>query len=489
MHLRLSSLYECGCDDCRTKINLAADPKGKDFKSVLKAAENAFKYLHEKGSYKAEDITDKPYQKLISETNNVLSEGLRDNVIPPAMMAKMENDTFIFSGLKTHAQLLEASSFLRDEKGQIRSFDAFAYEFNKVNEKYNQNYLEAEHSFALRSSQMAANWAATDPDGRYNLQYRTANDDRVRENHRALQDITLPKEDSFWLSYYPPNGWRCRCTAVEVRKSKFELSDSEKAIQAGEKATSQIGKDGKNKLEIFRFNPGAEQKVFPPKHPYNKVKDADVVKEQLLPKYTPEKLPEYEKELEISINKDIFKLLSKTTPLNFTNPKDQADATGAYYYDKLNIVVIPLDSARKSSKWKAESTVYHEFGHAADWQNNLKNRKDVKDLMDKYRKSLDFKAIDDNLWKLGREAYENNKHDEKYKVGAAHDTINALNSNYGAGHSNEYWKIKGNKEAEFLAHSFENKFSGNDIFKRLMPDLYNDSIILIDNIIKELENR
>lgn len=286
MHLRLSSLYECGCDDCRTKINLAADPKGKDFKSVLKAAENAFKYLHEKGGYKAEDINDKPYQKLISETNNVLSEGLRDNVIPPAMMAKMENDTFIFSGLKTHAQLLEANSFLRDEKGQIRSFDAFAYEFNKVNEKYNQNYLEAEHSFALRSSQMAANWAATDPDGRYNLQYRTANDDRVRENHRALQDITLPKEDSFWLSYYPPNGWRCRCTAVEVRKSKFELSDSEKAIQAGEKATSQIGKDGKNKLEIFRFNPGAEQKVFPPKHPYNKVKDADVVKEKLLPKYT-----------------------------------------------------------------------------------------------------------------------------------------------------------------------------------------------------------
>ncbi len=277
--MRLSSLYECGCDNCRTKINLAADTKGKDFKSVLKAAENAFKYLHEKGGYKAEDINDKPYQKLISETNNVLSEGLRDNVIPPAMLAKMENDTFIFSGLKTHAQLLEASSFLRDEKGQIRSFDSFANEFNKVNEKYNQNYLEAEHSFALRSSQMAANWAATDPDGRYNLQYRTANDDRVRENHRALQDITLPKEDSFWLSYYPPNGWRCRCTAVEVRKSKFEVSDSEKAIQSGEKATSQIGKDGKNKLEIFRFNPGAEQKVFPPKHPYNKVKDAEKVKE------------------------------------------------------------------------------------------------------------------------------------------------------------------------------------------------------------------
>lgn len=483
MHLRLSSLYECGCDNCRTKINLAADTKGKDFKSVLKAAENAFKYLHEKGGYKAEDINDKPYQKLISETNNVLSEGLRDNVIPPAMMAKMENDTFIFSGLKTHAQLLEANSFLRDEKGQIRSFDAFAYEFNKVNEKYNQNYLEAEHSFALRSSQMAANWAATDADGRYNLQYRTANDDRVRENHRALQDITLPKEDSFWLSYYPPNGWRCRCTAVEVRKSKFPESDSDKAIQAGEKATSQIGKDGKNKLEIFRFNPGAEQKVFPPKHPYNKVKDADVVKKELQPEKTPEKIADYEKKLGVTINKDIFTLLKKDTPLTFTNPKG-VRSSGAYYIPGLEIVRIPIDERRKNSKWKAESVVYHEFGHAADWQNNLKQKPEVKELMDKYKK-FDFEKLDDKLFNMGFRAFKNNKHDLMEKIGAVRDTIMSIDQNYGSGHSNEYWQKDGNKEAEFLAHAFENKFAGNEVFKKYLPELYDETIKLIDGFMKK----
>lgn len=303
-------MYECGCDDC--KINLAADPNGKNFKSVLKAAENAFKFLHEKGSYKAEDIGEKPYQKLIKETEKVFNSAITDNDIPAEMLAKLQNDTFIFSGLKTHAQLLEASSFLRDEKGQIRNFDAFANEFNKVNKKYNQNYLEAEHQFAINSSQMAANWAATDPNGRYNLQYRTANDDRVRENHRVLQDITLPKEDSFWLSYYPPNGWRCRCTAVEVLKAKYELSDSDKAIKSGEKATSQIGKDGKNKLEIFRFNPGAEQKVFPPKHPYNKVKDVETIKEILKEKpveyeqLTMAKLENLQEKQNIDRNKEII---------------------------------------------------------------------------------------------------------------------------------------------------------------------------------------
>ena len=38
---------------------------------------------------------------------------------------------------------------------------------------------------------------------------------------------------------------------------------------------------GRSKLEIFRFNPGAEQKLFPPKHPYNKVKGAEEVKKEL----------------------------------------------------------------------------------------------------------------------------------------------------------------------------------------------------------------
>lgn len=198
------------------------------------------------------------------------------------MLSKLQNDTFIFSGLRTHAQLLEASSLLIDENGQIRNFSSFANEFNKLNERYNQQYLDAEYQFAVNSSQMAANWAALDENGRYNLQYRTANDDRVRDSHAALHNITLPVNDEFWLYYYPPNGWRCRCNAVEVLKSKYELYDSEKALAAGEKATTQIGPDGKNRLEIFRFNPGAEQKVFPPKHPYNKVKGAEKVKETLI---------------------------------------------------------------------------------------------------------------------------------------------------------------------------------------------------------------
>lgn len=273
-------MYECQCEDC-SKLDAENNKKSRTFKEVLNAAEKALKHLYKKGSYQAEDISDKAYQKLINETYKVFDEVIRDNDIPEKMRKKLQNDTFIFSGLKTHSQLLEASTMLLDKKDKIRSFEQFAQDFNKVNKNYNQNYLEAEWQFAISSSQSAANWENLNKEGRYNLQYRTANDDRVRNNHRALHDITLPQDDEFWLSYYPPNGWRCRCRAVEVLKDKYELYDPEKALQMGKKATTQFDKNGKNKLEIFRFNPGAEQKIFPPKHPYNKVKDAGIVKEIL----------------------------------------------------------------------------------------------------------------------------------------------------------------------------------------------------------------
>lgn len=240
------------------------------------------KYLHKNGRYESSDLLKvSEYKALIDETTKVFDETIQNNIVPEPMAQKLKNDAFIFSGLKTHAQLLEASTLLMDKEGKVRSFEQFAQDFNKINQNYNQHYLEAEWQFAISSSQSAANWAKINPEERYNLQYRTANDDRVRDNHRTLQDTTLPPDDPFWMLYYPPNGWRCRCTVVEVLKSKYEVSDPQKALEQGEKATTQIGANGKNKLEIFRFNPGAEQKLFPPKHPYNKVKGAEDIKKEL----------------------------------------------------------------------------------------------------------------------------------------------------------------------------------------------------------------
>jgi SPP1 gp7 family putative phage head morphogenesis protein len=347
----LSFLYDCNCDDCKTQSHLLAIKKDS-INSLLKAVEKAFKQLHTKGKYAPEDIIKtKAYKDLITQTSGIYNGAITDNDIPEAMAKSLKEDVFLFSGLKTHAQLAEAAQLLLTDDGKVKSFSAFSKDVESIKTNYNQNYLEAEYQFAVSSAQSAGNWANISSD--YDLQYRTAGDDRVRDSHDKLRDTTLPKDNAFWLSYYPPNGWRCRCTAVQVLKGKYEVSDSDKAIAEGEKATSQIGKDGKNKLAIFRFNPGVQKVVFPPTHPYTKVAGAEKVRKQLKEsnpiKNVPTSLTDYENQLGININREVFKYLKKETPLLFVNPTD-TNTPGAFYSPARNYVKIPVDARRKNSK-------------------------------------------------------------------------------------------------------------------------------------------
>jgi len=202
------------------------------------------------------------------------SKGVKSGVIPDEMKRRLDDDVYLFSGFKTYHELKEASSLLRDNDGQLKPFNRFYNDISAIKQDYNKNWLQAEYIFATQSSVMAAKWKDQEAGSdRYNLQYRTAGDNRVRPEHRVLDKTTLPASNPFWNEYYPPNGWRCRCTVVQVRKGKYPETDSNTAMQQGREATYEAGKNGTNKAAIFRFNPGKQQVIFPPHHPYYQVSD------------------------------------------------------------------------------------------------------------------------------------------------------------------------------------------------------------------------
>lgn len=282
--MRINDLYNCECDDCKNDlkpnyIQLGNDKPSLD--SIINAGFEALKHLHAQGSYNYKDLDQEPYKNLINKTNDFLSKAVTDNNVTDFMRDAFKNDIFIFSHLRTHAQLQEAGSLLLTDDGKIKSFDRLKLDIAKINGLYNENYLQAEYQFAISSVQMGEKWQNYVESNRYNLQYRTAQDDKVRISHQPLHGITLPMNNPFWDKFYPPNGWRCRCNAVQVRASKYPATNEENALKAGNIATTQIGKDNKNRLEIFRFNSGKQRLVFPPNHPYNKVKNADKVKDNV----------------------------------------------------------------------------------------------------------------------------------------------------------------------------------------------------------------
>ncbi|QQQ19681.1 minor capsid protein [Brevundimonas vitis] len=48
------------------------------------------------------------------------------------------------------------------------------------------------------------------------LVFTTVGDSRVRLEHRAWDGVCLPVDDPWWATHYPPCGWGCRCTTIQV---------------------------------------------------------------------------------------------------------------------------------------------------------------------------------------------------------------------------------------------------------------------------------
>lgn len=223
-------------------------------------------------------LADKPAQDFINAHADILDSSFQQVPMSEAMRRRLTRSDYIFSGIKTFHECNQAFPSLLDENGNRKPFEQFLNEVRKIHKTYNADYLRAEYNFVQASASMAAKWEEFQEDGdRYNLQYRTAGDDRVRPAHAALNRITLPPSDTFWADYYPPNGWNCRCTVVQVRKSKYPATPHDQAMALGEEA---LADDSKG---FFRFNSGQQQKTFPDYNPYTirRCNDCDIAKGDL----------------------------------------------------------------------------------------------------------------------------------------------------------------------------------------------------------------
>lgn len=262
------------------EVCLPSEDISKGFKDTMKVLFN------QKGSSFSIDImADKNVQSLIEAHATVLDRNLQRVEMSDIMRQRLQRSNYIFSGIKTFHELNEAFPSLLDENGNRKPFERFLNDVQTIDNTYNSHYLRAEYNFVQSSAQMAAKWEQFAEDGdRYNLQYRTAGDSKVRPAHAALNGVTLPPSDPFWQTYYPPNGWNCRCNVVQVRKSKYPVTPHDEAMKRGEEALQDDTKG------IFHFNPGIQQKTIPDYNPYTirRCRDCDIAKGKLNLGFVPE---------------------------------------------------------------------------------------------------------------------------------------------------------------------------------------------------------
>ena len=176
------------------------------------------------GTLKKGELSDEYILETYKELNGAMWEGFgkdsfkvnkQTGAISPEVL-QMQRNLYKFSGAKNYVLLEQINEILRSDKG--KNWQTFLQEVQKLNPKYNKNYLQAEWQTAKQAGYHAANWQEyiSMKDIYPNLKYMTIKDDKVRESHQLLDGFIAPLESNFWKVCYPPNGWRCRCYVVQT---------------------------------------------------------------------------------------------------------------------------------------------------------------------------------------------------------------------------------------------------------------------------------
>lgn len=94
-----------------------------------------------------------------------------------------------------------------------------------VTTTFNPARLKLIYDTNVRQAAVAGQWEramATKfalPYGRY----VTKSDGKVRDEHAAWHNVVLPLDDPWWSTHMPLNGYRCRCSFVQVSERKYNL--------------------------------------------------------------------------------------------------------------------------------------------------------------------------------------------------------------------------------------------------------------------------
>lgn len=231
------------------------------------------------GEWDNDRIVEDIYFRTASELLQGYEEGYEKEFFKPGwtvkdnnLLTRVQNNIFAFSGAKTYAEMQE----LRDavyENGKLLSPGDFRRRARQINARYNIHYLDTERQQVITAGTQGSRWIDFEEtaDTHPYLEYVTARDEHVREEHRRLEGLIYPIDDPFWESYYPPNGWRCRCT---VRKhTEREYNHLKKQYESRARSSmpdSETGQKiaGKVVAKPFRHNVGTSEIFEWDGHPY-----------------------------------------------------------------------------------------------------------------------------------------------------------------------------------------------------------------------------
>ena len=376
--------------------------------------------------------------------------------------------------------------------------------FNKLSTYQAERIVRTEATYAAN---LGAERSALDMFGASGLQkeWLTAVDGRERDAHRMANgqvvDMDKPFNVGGELLMMPgdPRGRaanviNCRCAVAHIPKPDAQPTTQLEGFEFGMAART-VGLEGGELVAATKPTKEIAEEVI--KYPF-KPKNWDEFSEGSVK------------------DESYLGLLKRKTGLKKTVLKVDDDT--AWYSPYYNEVVIDL----KRFKSTRPMILAHEFGHAVSWQNGWIRRTaksinpKIKELMskqsEKFIKRGKLTSLGEELrekWGGGDRAFDVNYYFSKHKQWrsgqrkifkdlddeqikeyfmAVADWLGSLTTNkIGFGHKISYMKKPAMRAEEFIAHSFENKYGGNPVFKYYFPKEYDEMLKIIDELTKDLK--
>ena len=84
-------------------------------------------------------------------------------------------------------------------------------------------------------------------------QYDAVNDSHTRPSHLAMDGRVFPADSPVWDTWYPPNGFRCRCTVTTL--SARQVKERGLKVETEAPQAADIGDGRKNARPNCRVTP------------------------------------------------------------------------------------------------------------------------------------------------------------------------------------------------------------------------------------------
>jgi hypothetical protein len=167
-----------------------------------------------------------------------------------------------FSAAKTFHQTLQMSDAMV-KGGKIIPFEDFKVEVEKINDLFNETWLETEYNTAYGQSQMISQWNRfeSEIDILPYLQYLTGSGEATCEICAPLDNVTLPVNDGFWDKFSPLQHFNCACMIIQLSKEEAKRTAKKEVARLKEEITPL-------KHGMFMTNAGRSGIIFNKETPY-----------------------------------------------------------------------------------------------------------------------------------------------------------------------------------------------------------------------------